>query len=214
MESTIAEISTQAATPIVSSAKMTYEEFLREYDGQYAEYVGGEVIKPMSVTQRHDDLTRFLQALLRFFVEVKKLGRICGEPYQMKMNLEGETKGREPDIFFVATENFDRVKEQYFDGAADLIIEVISPESVIRDTQNKFEEYEAAGVKEYWIIDPNRRTANFYGYDENGKYKLLHLSADGIFESLVIEGLWINTDWLWQKNLPGLMEVLKEWKLV
>ena len=47
---------------------------------------------------------------------------------------------------------------------------------------DKFEEYEKAGVKEYWIIDPNRRTANFYGFDREGKYKLLHLAEDGKFE--------------------------------
>lgn len=213
MENVTAEISTQTIPPIILS-KITYEEFLREHDGQYAEYVEGEIIKPMSVTQRHDFLTNFLITILTFYTSTKHLGRICGEPYQMKMDLEGKIKGREPDIFFVKTENLDRIGEQFFDGAADLVIEVISPESITRDTIDKFEEYEAAGVKEYWIINPNQRTANFYGYDENGKYKLLHLSAEGIFESRVIEGFWINTDWLWQEELPNLMDVLKDWKLV
>ncbi len=194
--------------------KLTYEEFLREYDGQYAEYVDDEVIKPRSVTQRHEFLIGFLRTILTFYTEAKSLGRICGEPYQMKMVIDGKIKGREPDIFFVKTENLDRIGEKFFDGAADLIIEVISPESVIRDTQDKFEEYESAGVKEYWIIDPNRRTANFYGYDENGKYKLLHLSAEGIFKSRVIEGIWIKTDWLWQEELPNLIDILKDWELV
>lgn len=194
--------------------KLTYEEFLREYDGQYAEYVEGEIIKLMSVTQKHNLLTHFLGSLLQFFVEAKNLGKIYSEPYQMKMVLGDKIKGREPDIFFVKTENLDRIGEQFLDGAADLVIEVISLESITRDTQDKFEEYEAAGVKEYWIIDPNRRTANFYGYGENGKYKLLHLSAKDIFESRVIEGLWIKTDWLWQEELPNLMDVLKDWKLV
>ena len=211
------EISTPTAVnapPLFVNQKITYGEFLRQYDGQYAEYVDGEVIKPMSVTQRHDDLTRFLQALLRFFVEEKRLGRICGEPYQMKMLIDDKIKGREPDIFFVKTENFDRIGEKFFDGAADLVIEVISPESVMRDTQEKFEEYETVGVQEYWIIDPNRRTANFYNFDENGKYKLLPLTADRKFESQIIEGLWIKTDWLWQDELPNLMDILKDWKLV
>ena len=214
MENTIAETSTLTPMPVVSSAKMTYEEFLREYDGQYAEYVDGEIIKDMSVTQKHDFLTNFLVTLLTFYVSTKKLGRICSEPYQVKMIIGDEIKGREPDIFFVATENLDRIHEKYFEGAADLIIEVISPESIIRDTQDKFEEYEAVGVKEYWIIDPSRRTAIFYGYDENGKYKMLLLSPDRMFESRVIEGLWINTDWLWQEELPNLMDVLKDWKLM
>ena len=202
------------APPPFVNQKITYGEFLRRYDGQYAEYVDGEVIKPISVTQRHDDLTRFLQALLRFFVEAKRLGKIHGEPYQMKILIDDKIKGREPDIFFVKTENFDRIGEQFFDGAADLVIEVISPESVVRDTQEKFEEYETAGVEEYWIIDPNRRTANFYNLDENGKYKLRYPTAEDVFESRVIEGLWIKTNWLWQDELPNLMDILKDWKLV
>ena len=207
----------EVSNPISSNfvpQKLTYEEFLREYDGQHAEYVDGDVIKNMSVTNKHDDLTIFLKALLVFFVQAKNLGKIHGEPYQMKMAFGDKVKGREPDIFFVKTENLNRISEQFFDGAADLVIEVISPESVTRDTVDKFDEYEAAGVKEYWIIDYRRRTAIFYGYDENGKYKMLPLSAEGIFESRVIEGLWIKTDWLWQEELPNLMDVLKDWKLI
>ena len=214
MENMVAETAAQSFLPVVSSSKMTYEEFLREYDGQYAEYVDGEIIKNMSVTQRHDFLTNFLMTVLTFYVSTKKLGRVCGEPYQMKMCIDDKIKGREPDIFFVKSENLDRIGEQFFDGAPDLVIEVISPESVMRDTQDKFEEYETAGVKEYWIIDPNRRTANFYGYDENKKYRMLPISADGLFESRIIEGLWIKTDWLWQDELPNLLDVLKDWKLV
>ncbi len=207
----------EVSNPISSGfipQKLTYEEFLREFDGQHAEYVDGEVIKDMSVTNKHDDLTIFLKALLVFFVQAKKLGKIHGEPYQMKMDFGDKVKGREPDIFFVKTENLDRISEQFFDGAADLVIEVISPESVTRDTVDKFEEYEAAGVKEYWIIDYRRRTAIFYGYDDNRKYKMLPLLADGIFESRIIEGLWIKTDWLWQEELPNLMDVLKDWELI
>lgn len=212
MENVTAENLTQ--TPIISSSKMTYEEFLREYDGQYAEYVDGEILSNMSVTDKHDFLTNFLATILTFYISTKELGRICREPYQMKMTFGNKTKGREPDIFFVATENFDRIKEQYFEGAADLVIEVISPESIVRDSEDKFEEYETAGVKEYWLLNPNRRTANFYGFDEDGKYKMLPISADGIFESRVIEGLWIKLDWLWQEELPNLIDILKEWELI
>jgi Uma2 family endonuclease len=194
--------------------KMTYEEFLREYAGQYAEYVDGEIVKPMSVTEKHDFITGFLMTVLTFYTATKNLGRICGEPYQMKMVLGDKIKGREPDIFFVKTENLHRIGEKFFDGAADLVIEVLSPESVTRDTQDKFEEYEIAGVKEYWIIDPKRRTVNFYGFDENKKYQQLPILADGKFESRIIEGLWIKTDWLWQDKLPNLIEVLKDWELV
>jgi len=193
--------------------KLTYEEFLREYDGQYAEYVGSEIIKPVTVTLKHNQLTRFLSGILQIYVESKSLGQICGEPYQMKMDFEDGIHGREPDVFFVKTGNLDRLQEKFFEGAADLVIEVVSPESIVRDTKDKFEEYEAAGVKEYWIIDYNRRTANFYGLNEDNRYSLLPLSGEGKFTSAVIEGIWIKTDWLWQEPLPNLMDIVKEWKL-
>ncbi len=212
MPQTNLETSTLTPPPFVPE-KLTYEEFLREYDGQYAEFVDDEVINLMSVTQTHNALTGFLSALLQLYVEARQSGRVYTEPYQMKMVLDGKIKGREPDIFFVRTERLDRLSERFLDGAADLVIEIISPDSLIRDTREKFEEYESAGVEEYWIIDPDQRTANFYGYDENKKYKLLHLSAEGRFESRVIDGLWINPEWLWQEELPKLMDVLKEWKL-
>lgn len=214
MENVVTESSPQSSPTIVPAAKMTYEEFLHEYAGQYAEYVDGEIIKDISVTDKHDFLTNFLRTILTFYISTKNLGRICGEPYPMKMTFGDKVKGREPDIFFVATENSDRIKEQYFEGAADLVIEVISPESIVRDSEDKFEEYEAAGVKEYWLLNPNRRTATFYGFDEKGKYKMLPISAEGIFESRVIENLWLDTNWLWQEDLPNLIVILKEWKLI
>jgi Uma2 family endonuclease len=203
--------STQTANFIPS--KLSYEEFLRQYDGKYVEYVNSEVIGPMTVGFGHDQLTGFLRGLLQVYVEEKGLGRVCGGPFQMKMEFEDGIHGREPDVFFVKHENISRLTDRYYDGGADLAIEVVSPDSVVRDTQDKFEEYQTAGVKEYWIIDPLRKTAKFYGFGRSGKYELLPISSEGRFESQVIEGLWINTDWLWQEPLPNLMQIAKELKL-
>ena len=205
--------SSPANPPPFVSSKLTYEEFLNAYEGRYAEFVDAEVVEPMSVTERHDDVAGFLFALLRIFIEERKLGKVKGEPYQMKMVIDGKVKGREPDIFVVRNENLDRIGEQFMDGPADLVVEVVSPDSIIRDTQDKFEEYERAGVFEYWIIDPKRRTANFYGRDENGRYRQLSLNEDGKFASLIIEGLWVDPSWLWQEELPTFMSVVKEWQL-
>lgn len=214
MAQTNQEINSSTNPKFIPEAKISYEDFLVEYYGQYVEYVDGEVIKPMSVTDRHDYLVRFLTTLLTFYAETKKLGRIHGEPYQMKMEIEGKIIGREPDLFFISKDNYKNIGRQFYDGGADLVIEVISPESIVGDTKDKFEEYEKAGVKEYWLIDYERRTANFYGLDSEKKYELLLPGTDKKFKSGVIEGLWINTDWLWQEELPNLIDILREWKLV
>ncbi len=197
----------------IPNDKISYRKFL-EWNGTegWFEWIDGEVLKMSNPSLRHQQLSRFLTSTLQFWAEQKNLGEIIPAPFQIKMDFR--PSGRQPDIIFVATDNLHRLKKQYVDGTADLVIEIVSPESFYRDNDLKFEEYEKAGVKEYWIIDYRMRTANFYGFDENNKYKMLPISADGIFESRAVEGLWIKTDWFWQEELPNLMDVLKEWKLI
>lgn len=192
--------------------KLTYEEFLRQYDGQHAEYVSGEAVTYMSVSKKHNQLTKFLIRILESFAEMKGIGEIFSEPYQMKMTFDDDVKGREPDIFFVKTDNSDKLKNNYLDGAADLVIEVISPESRSRDRGDKFYEYESAGVKEYWLIDYERQETRFYQLN-NGVFEHCHIE-NGIYYSRELEGLFIKPEWLWQEKLPELMEVLQNWKLV
>ena len=214
MENVTAEITPTVFTPPkLPRDTISYRKFL-EWNGAegWFEWVDGEVIKMSNPSLRHQQLSRFLTAILQFWIETKKIGEVIPSPFQIRFDFR--PSGRQPDIMFVSSENLHRLEKQYVDGTADLIVEIVLPESLVRDTQDKFQEYEMVGVKEYWIIDPNTRTANFYGFDESGKYKLLPISADNKFESRVIEGLWINTDWLWQEALPNLMDVLKDWKLV
>lgn len=216
MENTVAETTPTVAAqlpPTVPNDKISYQKFL-EWNGEegWFEWVDGKVIEMSNPSIEHQNLSDFLTAILRFFVEAKRCGRVISAPFQIKFDFR--PSGRQPDIMFVSNENLYRLEKQYVNQKADLIVEIVSPESISRDTREKFKEYEAAGIEEYWIIDYELRTANFYGFDENGKYKLLPLGAGGRFESRVIEGLWIETEWLWQENLPGLMEVLKHWKLV
>jgi Uma2 family endonuclease len=115
-------------------------------------------------------------------------------------------------IFFVASENRGRIKTNFLDGPADLVIEVISPESLQRDRGEKFFEYEQGGVREYWLIDPLRRQADFY---IRGDDELYHAGAivDGIYRSEVLKGLWLRVGWLWQGPLPSVLGVIKEWCL-
>ncbi len=216
MENVTTEVSPKVAPQTkfeIPNDKISYQKFL-EWNGEvgWFEWVDGEVIEMSNPSLTHQDLSDFLTSLLRFFIEAKRLGRVVSAPFQIKFDFR--PSGRQPDIMFISNENLHRLEKQYVDGTADLIIEIVSPESVTRDTLDKFEEYEKAGVKEYWILDYKTRTANFYGFEGGKKYKQLLLKADGIFESGVIEGLWIKTDWLWQEELPNLMDVLKEWKLV
>jgi Uma2 family endonuclease len=191
---------------------MTYQQFLAWADEDTcAEWVDGEVIALSPVSDIHDDLAGFLQALFRFFVEVHRLGRVFHEPFNMKTG--PDLPGRSPDVMFVAAENLSRLKGTFLDGPADLVVEIVSTESRARDRGDKYYEYEQGGVREYWLIDPLRRQAELYQRDESGIYRLAPI-ASGIYRSTVLDGLWLKVDWLWQEPLPPLLTVLKEWGLV
>lgn len=194
-------------------SKMNYEEFLAwAEDGSHVEWVDGEVIIMSPSSHQHQDIADFLTALLRHFVEANELGIVLSSRFQMK--LPKRPSGREPDVMFVSNAKRDSLKDAYLDGPADLAVEVISPESEARDRDEKFSEYEQAGVREYWLIDPVRKQADFYLLGDDCIYYPATVGADGIFHSRVLDGLYLKVEWLFQEPMPPLLIILKEWKIV
>jgi Uma2 family endonuclease len=189
---------------------MTFEEFLKFGDEDtWAEWIDGEVIIMYSASSKHQDIVLFLAQVLGLFVRTHNLGDILIAPFAMK--LEKERRGREPDLLFVAKERRHLIEPTFLNGAADIVVEVISPESIGRDRGEKFVEYESAGVKEYWLIDYERKRAEFYELDEEGLYRLMQ--TNGVFHSKIIAGFFLQENWFWQENLPTI-EVLKELKIL
>jgi len=180
--------------------KVTYEEFLAWADEDtLAEWVDGEVVMVAPASDRHQDLARFLISVLGIYVETRQLGVIRPAPFQMKLE-----HGREPDLLFVAREHLGRLKETHLDGPADLVVEIISPESIERDRGTKFVEYEAGGIPEYWLLDPLRQWAEFYQLGEEGRYTVAFSGQVGIYRSRVMPGLWLRVEWFWQDPLPDV----------
>lgn len=190
----------QSSTAISGSGYVTFDEYLeRSSDTRICEWVDGEIFSMPGASFDHQTIEKFLVMIMSFYVESKNLGVILSSPFAMK--LEEQQRGREPDILFVGKDRQHLFKKNYLDGAADLVVEIISPESIGRDRGEKFIEYEAAKIREYWLIDPDRQITEFYRLGENGYYKLIP-TDDGIFYSEVLEGFFLRTVWLWQHPLP------------
>lgn len=196
-----------------TATKVSYEEFLASLDDESpAEWVNGEVVSISPISDEHQLVASFLLTLLKVHVEHHSLGVVLYEPFQMKTG--PDLPGRSPDVLFVSEEHRARIHSTFLDGPADVAIEVISPESRGRDRGEKFYEYEQGGVTEYWLIDPQRKQAEFHHRGEDGIYKPVPIAADAIFRSEVLPSLWLNVAWLWQRPLPKLLDVLKQWGLV
>jgi len=203
-----------AETRALPTVRLSYEEFLAWCDEDtWAEWVGGGVTLVSPVSERHADLAGFLFMVLRHWVEARELGIVLPAPFQMRLP-EPQQRGREPDILFVSRAHRGRMRHTYLDGAADLVVEIISPESVGRDRGDKFVEYEQAGIPEYWLLDPDRQQAEFYQIGVDGHYRLALGGASGLYVSEALAGLRLRVDWLWEDPLPRVIDILRELELV
>jgi len=186
--------------------KLTYEEFLEQLDEDtLAEWVDGEVVYLSPASLEHQDIAGFLNALLRAYVQKHQLGRVIAAPFQMRL-LRSE-RGREPDLLFVANENLHRLHDTYLEGGADLVVEITSAESLLRDRGEKFAEYELEGIREYWVIDPEAKRGDFFVLGADGRYERRREDAEGVYHSEVLSGFRLPVRWLWER--PPLMEAVR-----
>jgi Uma2 family endonuclease len=188
---------------------VSFEEFLAWSDEDtWAEWVDGEIVPMAPSNEDHQDTLGFLYELVGGYVRTNRLGRVFFAP--MLMRLPTRPSGREPDLLFMSNEHADRLKGTYIDGPADLVVEIVSPDSDTRDHGEKFAEYEAAGIPEYWLIDPLRREATFYRLGEDGRYHPGPIEADGFYRSSVLAGFRLQVAWLWQRPLPNPVEIMRQ----
>jgi Uma2 family endonuclease len=189
----------------VPGMRMSEQEFLAWCDEDLrAEWVDGKVILMSPVSDTHDDLHTWLIALIRSYIEEEDLGTIR---QNMFVRLAEQHVLRVPDLMFISKTRLNIINPTYLDGPPDLIMEIISPDSQSRDRREKYEEYEKAGVREYWIIDPLSKTLEASRLRAK-KFEPLP-EKQGIIRSAAIRGFGLKIEWLWQKPLPKVSAALR-----
>lgn len=173
-----------------------------------AEWVDGEIVELMGDSVRHLLLIDFLNDILKMHVRRNRLGIVVLAGLLMK--LSSHPSGRSADVTYIATEHLSRLHGTFLDGPADLVVEVVSPDSEFRDRSSKFGEYAEAGIPEYWLIDEPRHEARFYVLGADGNYQDSPLGEDGVYTSTVLPGLRLRVDWLWRDPLPTFDEALAD----
>lgn len=186
---------------------MTEEEFVLWCDEDVkAEFNDGRVIAMSPVSVIHSEVFGRVYTLLRLFVGNRRLGQVLGSELQARLRVGLR---RVPDIFFVAKEHLNRLRENHLEGAPDLVVEIVSPESSERDWREKYLEYAAAGVREYWAIYPLGQQVRQYRLSKGRKYATIP-SEEGVHRSEVVPGFLLREEWLWGEPLPTEIELLKE----
>lgn len=151
--------------------KYTYADLLT-WEGPRCELIEGEPKLLASPTRVHQTISRKLFLQIANYLEGKSC-EVFYSPFDVRL-FEKENDGPkdvdtvvQPDIFVVCDPK--KLDDSGCKGAPDLVVEIISPFNREHDTVTKFDLYQRAGVKEYWIIDPEARIVQVYTL-EKGRY--------------------------------------------
>ncbi|MEH2359717.1 Uma2 family endonuclease [Nostoc sp.] len=133
----------------------TLEEYVNFDDGTDKRYeIQDEVLVEMPPgTGKHEAIITLL--LVRFFLEIQKMG-LSLQPRPNGTEVLTNKQLRRPDVCVITNEQAKSIESTsaILKTAPPLLVEVVSPESIDRDYNQKTSEYAAMGVVEYWIVDP------------------------------------------------------------
>jgi len=154
-----------------SDTLYTYADYEKWDDGNRYELIDGSmfVMEP-GASEAHQIVNGKLHLQLGTFFENSEV-KVFLPPFDICINAEGDNDKTvvQPDLFIVC--DLSKLDGKRCNGTPDFVIEITSPYSSHRDHIRKFNIYEKAGVREYWIVDPNEKTLRVCIL-KNGKYEI------------------------------------------
>lgn len=161
-------------------------------DGQRAELIDGQMYMMAPPTRRHQRITLELSTIINNYIKDK--GGSCEvdiAPFAVFLN-EDDKNYVEPDISVICAS--EKLTDKGCTGAPDWIIEIVSPGSRRMDYFVKLFKYRTAGVREYWIVDPEKSRVTVYLFDSDNteEYSFSDTVKVGIYDDLEIDLSSIN----------------------
>lgn len=157
----------------------------------YSTAMPGEIQRPLD--SPHDNHQRVIPALIVCLSEHVFPHELRLLPSQVRIDDEGHVLS--PDVFWVSSQNERCVlRQNQWQGAPDLVIEVLSPTTASDDRGYKYDLYERNGVREYWLVDPDAHYVEVY-VNRNGGFGRQGVFVEGkTFTSEVLGGRSINVE--------------------
>jgi Uma2 family endonuclease len=176
--------------------KYSYADYLTWPDNERWEIIDGIAYMQAAPSPIHQEILNNINVQFHNYLAGKPC-KVYPAPFCVRLIKGDEKKNEdikkvfEPDISIVC--NKSKIDEKGCIGAPDLIVEVMSPSSIRLDRVEKFNNYEIAGVKEYWIVEPDGKIVNVFTLQENKRYGRpdLYTETDkikvSIFPDLIID---------------------------
>ncbi len=152
----------------------TYADYLQWPDDETCEIIDG-VLYDMSPApgRKHQEVVGELHRQIANFL-FDKICRVYAAPFDVRLHEGGKRDERDittviqPDISIVCDPS--KLDEKGCLGSPDLVMEIVSPNTVRKDMGEKFALYEKHGVMEYWIVHPVDQTVMVFVLDKDNKY--------------------------------------------
>ncbi len=156
-------------------------------DGQRAELIDGQMYMMAPPTRRHQQILLSLSRWIADYIDKKEGScEVDIAPFAVFLNAD-DRNYVEPDISVICSP--EKLSDKGCHGAPDWIIEIVSPGSRRTDYFTKLFKYRTAGVREYWIVDPDKNRILIYNFEseDTGDYTFSDSVKAGIYEDLEID---------------------------
>ncbi len=141
--------------PRPAALRFTYQDYLLLPEDKRYEIIDGDLFMTPAPSTSHQRISQNLEFFLERYVREHGAGQILHAPCDVVLS---ETDVVQPDILFVARDRLGIIEEKYVSAAPNLVIEILSQDSAMRDRTIKAKLYARAGVWELWIVDPAKKT--------------------------------------------------------
>ncbi|MBS3905550.1 MAG: Uma2 family endonuclease [Syntrophaceae bacterium] len=169
--------------------KFTYQDYFHLPDnGKRHQIIDGELYMVPAPVPYHQRILRNLGRILDQFVNENRAGEIFYSPCDVVLS---DVDVVQPDIFFISQERLSIVQDKNIQGAPDLIVEILSPYSEKIDKISKVKLYARYGVKEYWIVNPEKKEVTVLNLKGSSYKSLGNFCFKDSFETKFLKGLTI-----------------------
>lgn len=173
---------------LVQEKTYTTDDIYALPDGVRAELIDGNIYYMAPPSRKHQEYVGAVYRKISDYIDLSK--GACKpylSPFAVFLNENDKTTYVEPDISVICDRN--KLTDKGCNGAPDWIIEIVSPDSKRMDYSVKLFKYRSAGVREYWIIDPdkNRIMVYYFETDSMEEYSFQDVVKCNILENLEID---------------------------
>ena len=174
----------------------TYANYLEWEGPERYQLIDGKVFQMASPSVEHQRIQA--EILAEFVIWLRgKPCQVFGAPLDVRLFPKKDKSDNtivQPDLLVVCDKS--KIDKNSINGAPDLVIEIVSPSNTHSELFLKFQYYLKAGVREYWVIDPDRKNVQVHLY-ENGRYITALYEDNERIPVTVLPGLEIGTAELW-----------------